>query len=181
MCPPATSRESLNGFSWNFTLGVLLKRDHISVLVKVGQQERTLYMKTYICAHMNWTDWHERRRVTERERESYKWRPLRAWSYSRVLYTLTLWPAVFSFRVSRTPYVAPNTKGDNPDRKHRPSRIAGGWAWGWQPHPGKYSCHEIWRSNSRILELAEASEEDQGPRRAVEPMMMMIYYYHSYK
>jgi hypothetical protein len=30
------------------------------------------------------------------------------------------------------------------------------------------------RSNSRILQLAEASEEGQGPRRAVEPMMMMM-------
>jgi hypothetical protein len=23
-----------------------------------------------------------------------------------------------------------SAKGDNPDRKHRPSRIAGDWAWG---------------------------------------------------
>jgi hypothetical protein len=37
-----------------------------------------------------------------------------------------------------------------------------------------FSCHEILRSNSRILQLAEASEEGQGPRRAVEPMMMMM-------
>jgi hypothetical protein len=36
-------------------------------------------------------------------------------------------------------------------RQHWPFRIAGGCAWGWQPHPGKYTCHEIWRSNSRIL------------------------------
>jgi hypothetical protein len=64
--------------------------------------------------------------------------------------------------------------GDNPDRKHRPSRIAGGWAWSWLSHPGKDTCHEIWRSNSRILQLAEASEEGQGPRRAVEPVMMMM-------
>jgi hypothetical protein len=28
--------------------------------------------------------------------------------------------------------------------------------------------------NSRILQLAEASEEGQGPRRAVEPVMMMM-------
>jgi hypothetical protein len=34
--------------------------------------------------------------------------------------------------------------------------------------------HETWRSNSQILQLAEASEEGQGPRRAVEPMMMMM-------
>jgi hypothetical protein len=49
---------------------------------------------------------------------------------------------------------------------------AGGWAWGWQPDPGKDSCHEIWRSNSQILQLVEASEEGKGPRRAVEPMMI---------
>jgi hypothetical protein len=73
-------------------------------------------------------------------------------------------------------------KGDNPDRKHRSSRINGRWAWGCRHHPGKDSCREIWRSNSRILQLAEASEEGQGPRRAVEPMMikmvmmMMIYF-----
>jgi hypothetical protein len=36
------------------------------------------------------------------------------------------------------------------------------------------TCHEILRSNSRILQLAEASEEGQDPRRAVEPMMMMM-------
>jgi hypothetical protein len=30
-------------------------------------------------------------------------------------------------------------KRDNPDRKHWSSRITGGWAWGWQPHPGKKS------------------------------------------
>jgi hypothetical protein len=28
--------------------------------------------------------------------------------------------------------------------------MAGGWAWGWH-HPGKDSCHEIWRNNSRIF------------------------------
>jgi hypothetical protein len=67
--------------------------------------------------------------------------------------------------------------GDNTDRKYRPSRIAGGWAWGWQRHPGKDSCHEIWRSNSRILQPEEASEEGQGPRRAVEPMIMMMIRY----
>jgi hypothetical protein len=31
----------------------------------------------------------------------------------------------------------------------------------------------MWRSNSRILQLAEASEEGRGPRRAVEPMIMI--------
>jgi hypothetical protein len=36
------------------------------------------------------------------------------------------------------------------------------------------SCREIWRSNSYILLLAEASEQDQGPRRTVEPVMMMM-------
>jgi hypothetical protein len=40
--------------------------------------------------------------------------------------------------------------------------IAGGWVWGWPPHPGKDSCRDIWRSNSWILQLAEASEKDQG-------------------
>jgi hypothetical protein len=30
-------------------------------------------------------------------------------------------------------------KGNNPDRKHWSSRIAGGWAWGEQPHPIKQS------------------------------------------
>jgi hypothetical protein len=34
--------------------------------------------------------------------------------------------------------------------------------------------HEIWRSNNRILQLAEASEEGQGPSRAVEPMMIKL-------
>jgi hypothetical protein len=42
------------------------------------------------------------------------------------------------------------------------------------PNTEKDSCHETWRNNSRILQLAEASEEGQGPRRAVEPMMMII-------
>jgi hypothetical protein len=41
------------------------------------------------------------------------------------------------------------------------------------PTPEKNSCYEIWKSNSWILQLAEASEEGQGPRRAVEPMMML--------
>jgi hypothetical protein len=63
-------------------------------------------------------------------------------------------------------------KGGNPDRKHWSSRIARGWAWGWQLHPRK-KCHENWRSNSRLW-LAEASEEGQGPHKTVEPMMMMI-------
>jgi hypothetical protein len=51
------------------------------------------------------------------------------------------------------------------------------YPWGSQPHPGKDSCHEIWRSNSWLLQLAEVSEEGQVPCRAVEPMMMMMSTY----
>jgi hypothetical protein len=44
---------------------------------------------------------------------------------------------------------------------------------GLKTPPWKDSCHEIQRSNSWILQLAEASEDGQGPRRAFEPIMMM--------
>jgi hypothetical protein len=33
----------------------------------------------------------------------------------------------------------------------------------------------VTKSEEAILQLAEASEEGQGPRRAVEPMMMMTF------
>jgi hypothetical protein len=41
----------------------------------------------------------------------------------------------------------------------------------------KLVYHEIWRRNSRIHQLAEASEEGQVPRRAVEPLMMRWSWY----
>jgi hypothetical protein len=47
--------------------------------------------------------------------------------------------------------------------------VAGGLAWGWRPYPGK-------KLLSRNLKKQKASEEGQGPRRAVDPKMMMMIY-----
>lgn len=51
VCPHATSREPLNGFSRKFILGSFTQIClHFCFLVKIGR-ERTLYMKTYqFCA-----------------------------------------------------------------------------------------------------------------------------------
>jgi hypothetical protein len=83
-----------------------------------------------------------------------------------------------------------SAKEDNPDRKHLPSRTAGGLAWGWQPHPGKDSCHESWRIDSRIIfagrsfwgrtgpaQGCRANESDmrfQGLTLAITMIMMMM-------
>jgi hypothetical protein len=64
--------------------------------------------------------------------------------------------------------------GRQPWQKTSALQDSRGLGMGLKPHPGKDSWHEIWRNNSQIPQLAEASEEGKGPHRAVEPMMMMM-------
>jgi hypothetical protein len=51
-------------------------------------------------------------------------------------------------------------QGDNADRKHRPSKIPGGWAWEWQLHPEK--CHKNWRRNSEPAYITSTWQMSKG-------------------
>jgi hypothetical protein len=57
-------------------------------------------------------------------------------------------------------------KGDNPDRKYWSSRIAGGWAWGKQPHPVKQPLlrnpQKMWGRPKPTLGCSAEEEEEEA-------------------